>query len=350
MAADPAFAGAIDALCKETFATPAQACEPLAAGLGSRCFFRVTLGRAPWRVIARCERAEDPSLRPAGVPGEPPLEPIRAHLEQAGLPVPRRYGARDGVTLLEDLGDDTLESCVHTTLPQERKRLYGLACELVPLLQRLDGNPSRVTNFARKLDRPLFAYKADQVCRWLIPELSGCATTPAQRDVVNAAFDTVAAHALAAPQRLAHRDFKAQNLHVTGRASGSERVSMIDLQGAFLAPPEYDLVCLLRDLHVPLPAAEVKRYRERTRPKLPDAPARADFDQRFDLLTLSRAGKDTSRFLYAVQERGDHRYREFIPTGVRYVRDAAANTAALHPTLDRFHALIEELSEAPCAR
>src|SRR5262245_66672323 len=83
--------------------------EPLAAGLGLRRFARVRLsgGPAP-TLIARVEAPEDPAGRPTGLQPEPPLEPIRALLERAGLPVPRRYGSAPGIELLEDYGDVSL--------------------------------------------------------------------------------------------------------------------------------------------------------------------------------------------------------------------------------------------------
>jgi aminoglycoside/choline kinase family phosphotransferase len=82
-------------------------------------------------------------------------------------------------------------------------------------------------------------------------------------------------------------------------------LGLIDLQGAFLAPPEYDFVCLLRDSYLELPEAFVDSELARVRPALPAAPDAASFRARFELLTLTRKGKDHARFLYAAQERGD---------------------------------------------
>lgn len=347
MAADAAFDPAIEALCRKVFAAPPLDCQPIEAGLGARRFFRVTLAGAPQRAIARCEQPEDASLRPPGVAAEPPLEPVRALLAAAGLRVPHRYGAStDGqIELLEDLGDETLEACANAAPAAERRTLYGLACRLVPRLQQVDGDPTAIPNLTRRLDDRLFDYKADQICRWLIPE-----TTASQRQVVFAAFDHIKAAAADAPQRLAHRDFKAQNLHLVPGADGRRELAMIDLQGAFLAPPEYDLVCLLRDLHVELEAELVEACLAEIRPRLPDAPPAEEFERRFRLLTLSRVGKDTARFLYAAHVRGDPRYLAFVPTGLRYLRDAAARSAGLDPALERFSDLVAQLPEPACAQ
>src|SRR4029453_18547549 len=116
-----------------------------------------------------------------------------------------------------------------------------------------------------------------------------------------------------APGRLAHRDLQGANVHVRRGRPPGRRLALIDLQGAFLAPPEYDLVCLLRDSYVELPPEEAWRQLERVRPALPDAPGREECAARFDLLTLTRKGKDLARFLGAARARGDRRSLRFPP-------------------------------------
>jgi aminoglycoside/choline kinase family phosphotransferase len=123
---------------------------------------------------------------------------------------------------------------------------------------------------------------------------------------------------------------------------------MIDIQGAFLAPPEYDLVCLLRDSYVELPDEEVRSHLAEVRALLPDRPDAESFARRFDLLTLSRKGKDHARFVYAARTRGDDRYARYLSTTVRALRAAAARVAHLDPSLARLADMIQALREAPC--
>ena len=89
----------VAALARAALGEPIASAEPIGAGIGLRRFYRVTSahGRS---AIARVEGEEDPAGRPPGIAPEPPLEPIRALLERAGLPVPKRLGAaRDIVAL-----------------------------------------------------------------------------------------------------------------------------------------------------------------------------------------------------------------------------------------------------------
>ena len=303
--------------------------EEIPAGLGLRSFFRARLEGSPASVIARVETVEeDAAGRPPGVPPEPPLEPIRALLEARGLPVPARFGParQDDLVLLEDLGGTTLEQCFHED-PQAARACYEQVVGDLPLLQATPATPG-VAAFERQLDSPLFAYKAELFCQWSLPAALGRPGTSAECQAVRDGFAWIAAHMARAPARLAHRDLMSRNLLVQGG-----RVRWIDLQGAFLAPPEYDLVCLLRDSYVELPDAWTDELLERVRPSLPDAPAADAFRERFELLTLTRKGKDHARFHYAHATRAGTGHLASVPATVRHLHRAAHACAGLSAEL-----------------
>ena len=154
-------------------------------------------------------------------------------------------------------------------------------------------------------------------------EIAGVRAKVSEAAIVRDAFARVADVVRTAPVRLAHRDFQSANLHVTARR-GAARLVMIDLQGALMAPPEYDLVCLLRDSYVELDDDAVSAHLARVRCALPDPPDPSTFRHRFDLLTLARKGKDHALFLYAAAELGDRRYLPYLPVTRRYLQTAAA--------------------------
>jgi len=331
-------------LCAEQLAAPVDRVAPLPGGLGLRRFYRIQLRGQAGSVIARVEAEEDPGGRPAGALPEPPLEPIRALLEAAGLPVPRRLGGdpQRGICLLEDAGDQLLESA------RGRQDLQREAAELVPRLQAI-ADPGGVDAFRRSLDATLFAYKAELFSRYSLREALGREARPAETRVVRDAFAWIAQRCAEAPRRLAHRDLQSRNLLVVPRRPDGGHLVMIDLQGAFLAPPEYDLVCLLRDSYAPVPELRVAALLEDVRPQLPDAPEAELFARRFDWLTLTRKGKDHARFLYALRERGDLRYAPFVPPTVAVLRAAARRAATDAAPLQRLANLVEQLpEEVPC--
>jgi hypothetical protein len=323
----------------------------LAAGLGQRRFARLELaaGAIP-SAIARIEAPEDPRIRPTGTLPEPPQEPIRALLEANGLPVPRRYAAapETGIELLEDFGDTSLERALAGASAERRRALYALACDLVPQLQRVRSAPG-VAAFERRLSPELIAFKGELFAKYALP-LRGRATSAAEAAAVARGFARVAELAQTAPQRLSHRDLQSTNLLLRRAPNGSEELALIDFQGAFLAPPEYDLVCLLRDSHVELDAAELEHQLSRVRPQLPDAPAPDEFQLRFDALTLTRKAKDLARFIQAASERGDRRYLRFVAPTRRMLARAAPRAAAALPELAALADLILELPETSCAQ
>jgi hypothetical protein len=334
----------VRALAEASLGVAVTRVEPLVGQLGLRRFFRVALDAGPVRsLVARVERPENPGGRPIGAAPEPPLEPIRALLERSGLPVPACHGRDEaqGIELLEDVGDRTLRDAVRAAGPEARTALYHAVCDLVPRLQRVRDPGPAVAAFRRRLDAELLRYKADLFATWAL-----ASARPAARACVDAAFAIIADAAEDAPQRLAHRDLQSANVHL--RADGSP--VLIDLQGALLAPPEYDLVCLLRDSYVELDDGEIAEQSERVRPELPDAPAPDTFARRFDLLTISRKGKDAARFLQAAAERGDERYLPYVPRTLEAVREAAERAARRDPRLSDFAELCNEELRNSCAQ
>jgi hypothetical protein len=319
-------------------------CSPLPGGLGLRRFLRVRLDAPPHRAIARIESADDPAGRPAAVPAEPALEPLRTHLERAGLPVPRSFAcdAAAGIDLLEDLGDVCLADAARASDAVTRAALYREATGLVPRLQAVAA--SGLPASERRLDAPLFAYKADLFARHSLPLALGREPRPAERDVVAEAFALVAEHAARAPARLAHRDFQSHNL-----MQHAGRLVMIDLQGAFLAPPEYDLVCLLRDSYVELAWSDVEALLDAIRPALPDAPEPDALWRRFHLLTLTRKAKDHARFADLAQRRGATRLLADLPATTRALHHAAEAVAAEDARLRRLADLVLALPVEPPA-
>ena len=342
--AGAALASELRALVRRELGAELTDLEALRGGVGHRRFFRLHLrGGATPLCVARIDRGE-----PApGVLPEPPLEPTRAFLAAHGLPVPRRLGGDTaaGIDLLEDVGTRSLADVAGTLPPAERRALYRAACDLVPRLQRLTDPTGRLPAFGRRLDAALLATKAQRFIAASLPIGLGRSPTAGEREVVQAAFAVIADAVAAAPLRFSHRDFQSANLLLRDDAGTprEDRLVLIDLQGAFLAPPEYDLVCLLRDSYVVLDDSDARACAERVRPDLPDTPSATAFAERFDLLTLARKAKDHALF-HEVAGRGDPSWLRFVPATLAYLCHAARRVAAIDARLERFGALLDALA------
>ena len=336
-----ALAAELRALVRNEIGAELLRLEPLRGGVGHRRFFRLHLrGGSTSVCVARVDRGE-----PApGVLPEPPLEPTRAFLAAHGLPVPRRLGgdAAARIDLLEDVGTRSLADVAPGLRPSDRAPLYRAACDLVPKLQGLTDPSGGLPAFDRRLDATLLSTKAHRFTAASLPIALGRPPTPGEREVVQAAFAVITDAVAAAPLRFAHRDFQSANLLLRDddQIPCEERLVLIDLQGAFLAPPEYDLVCLLRDSYVVLDDAEARAFAERVRPALPDAPAADTFHERFDLLTLARKAKDHALF-HEVAKRGDPSWLRFVPATLAYLRHAVQRVARRDARLERFGSLLD---------
>lgn len=350
----------LDRVVRERLGRAPAAIEPIEAGLGNRRFHRLRFRDGePRTLIARSEPmpgasasvAPQISAPPAFPPApswlpEPPLEPLRGFLEAAGLRVPRSHGHHPdiGLDLLEDVGTTNLLRVADA----QRERLYRAACDFVPRLQRLTASAERIAAFGRRYDRALVESKGWKWIHWTIPGLLGRPASALERRETSALFSAIADLLEDAPRRLAHRDFKAENLHLLPTATGDELV-LIDVQGAFVAPPEYDLACLLCDLQVDLDPSLVNRLFEETIPRLPDRPELALARRRFDAIAVARLAKDVSHVVQAGLGRDDRRRWHEIPRGLRLLEQAAGCLAPDFPGIPTLNSVILALTTAYAA-
>lgn len=299
--------------------------EAIPRGLGAHRFFRVyCVGGAS--LIARVLGPETGGSGP-----EPPLEAIRLFLENAGLPVPHSYLHCEDLDLLEDLGSASLREVAAGGSPGELRGFYAEACALVPRIQALSAPASPPAAFSRRWS-DFVGLKRERALSVGLPAWLGRTPGPGEVECVRRAFDLIEETLRDAPLRLAHRDFQSSNLMVLADPR-PERLAMIDLQGAFLAPPEYDLMCLLRDSYVVLPDDWVEELCDATRRALPDRPDPQTFQRRFDLLCIARKAKDDAFFLEA-QRRGDDRFAAYRDANRRYLADASRRLARSFPCFE----------------
>ncbi len=339
-------ANALAAFCAREFSCAVLSVEALTPGLGARRFYRLRLSGAPGSLVARVDAPEDPALRPEGAPPEPELSAIRALLEKHGLPVPARLALQPGVDFLEDAGDLHLADAAKRMPRARAEALLQKALAGLTRLQAIE-DPGDVPAFRRRLSAQVFEYKARLFAQESLPALLGRAPDAAECAALTRGFRYIAELAEAAPQRLSHRDFQSRNLMVQPCAEGGERLVWIDLQGAWLAPPEYDAACLLRDSYIDWGARCIEESLDELRPRLPDAPPADVFALRFEALALARKCKDHARLSAAARRPGHEHLRDYLPLTVRHLHASARRLAALAaaPELADLLELVQALPE-----
>ena len=212
-----------------------------------------------------------------------PFVDVQRYLERIGVRVPaiRAYQEAEGLMVLEDLGDDMLET--RLLAGDDRRALYEAAVDqLARLRAAAERAPGGCVAFTRSFDRGLDRWELDHFREWLLEAWKGARLAPDERAELDQTFDGIAAALDAEPKGFTHRDYQSRNVMIL---PGGEQ-AVIDFQDALLGPRQYDLVALLRDSYVELPPELVEallrrwlaRFEEAGGPRLAYEPFRAVFD------------------------------------------------------------------------
>ena len=273
--------------------------------------------------------AKPEEVTKGGPPAVDPFVDVQRFLERAGVRVPAILGfheddPRGGLMVLEDLGDVMLETRLRAGAPAEPlyERAIDQLAHLRAFAERAMRQGTSCVAFTRAFDRDLYLWELHHFREWLLEAWKGAALSPGERSLVDREFERIAGALAAEPTGFTHRDYQSRNLMVL--PDGDQAV--IDFQDALLGPRQYDLVALLRDSYVDLPAALVDRMIARYLDRLARSGGPAldpvAFRATFDLLTVQRKLKDAGRFVFIDRVKKNPGFLPSIPLSLRYVRDA----------------------------
>jgi aminoglycoside/choline kinase family phosphotransferase len=129
--------------------------------------------------------------------------------------------------------------------------------------------------------------------------------------ILNRFFLTLAQFLSSQPRYFTHRDYHSRNLIVQ-----DEKIRVIDFQDARMGPCQYDLVSLVHDAYVTLPAdvetrliAEFRHEHKQRAKNFSDA----QFDKTLDWMRLQRSLKAAGTFGYMAVERKNPNYLPHLP-------------------------------------
>jgi hypothetical protein len=316
----------------------------LAGHASMRSYWRVGEPPASHVVMVMPVGAKPEEVTKGGPPAEEPFVDVQRYLATIGVRVPAVLGFErdEGLMVLEDLGDDMLETRLLAGAP--RAPLYEAAIDqLARLRAAAEARPGGCVAFTRAFDRDLYRWELEHFVEWGLEAWKGGKLTPAARAVADRRFDAISAALDAEPKGFTHRDYQSRNLMVL--PGGAQAV--IDFQDALLGPRQYDLVALLRDSYVELDApfveAMLRRWLEKFHaaggPRLDYEPFRATFD----LLTVQRKLKDAGRFVFIDRVKKNPGFLPSIPASLRYVREAFARRPELRELQDVLAGHVPEL-------
>lgn len=263
-------------------------------------------------------------------------------LTSRGFSAPRILAAdlKNGLLLLEDLGDDLFAHAIPKGAPEEE--LYTHAIDTLAAIYR-SSFPDQMSAYGGSwtvmaYDTPALLAETELLLDWYVRTHLGREVDTALREnwrtVWTQAFDVLSAHA----PGLALRDYHAENLIWLPDRDGPARTGLIDYQDALFVHPAYDLVSLLEDARRDVPAdlaADVKqRFFEKAYLSDPD-----EFDAAYAILGAQRNAKILGIFVRLAVRDKKPKYLDLLPRVQRHFL-----TDISHPTLSEVRRLIQDIA------
>lgn len=255
-------------------------------------------------------------------PKELPFLNVHRFLTRIGAKVPIVYGQweKEGILLLEDLGDVALWDRVQKVPESEVLFWYQKAIDELLMLQ-IRGTRQRDDNciaFQQRFDFRLYMWEFEHFLEFGMQKRPDLRVATVAIEQLRKTFTDIARRLDRQPTCLNHRDYHSWNLMIH-----KDEVVLIDFQDALLAPPQYDLASLLNDRitdSIIEPHLEEKLFRyylERRRQAEEPAVNPDEFFEIYLLSALQRDLKVVGRFYYLDQVKGKSGYKKFIPPTLR---------------------------------
>ncbi len=250
---------------------------------------------------------------------------VRDHLSACGAAVPEiyEYDEDNGIILMEDVGDLTLEERLRGADEETLAHFYRVAIDELLAIQ-ISGAILRrdCVAYRRAFDQKKLMEELDFFLLHTVEGFYKARLGEGEREAIREGFAILAARLAALPRVLNHRDYHSRNLMVVDNA-----LRLVDFQDARMGPCQYDLASLLRDSYVALDGA----FRERMvdyylRESAEKGISWHDGDlfiEQFDLMSLQRNLKACGTFGYMAVARRNERYLGYLAPTFAYVKENA---------------------------
>jgi aminoglycoside/choline kinase family phosphotransferase len=289
-----------------------------------------------------------------------PFVAIAGVLGRAGLSAPEVVACdlEHGLLLVEDLGDRLFASEIAAGTPQAE--LYRGAVDVLlrlrtlPLPARLP-LPDGGSYALPRRDRAAFEIELELLLDWYWPTLKGTPCPAPIRAEFRALWHGVLEDLLALPGGWFLRDFHSPNLIWLPERSGVARVGVLDFQDALNEHWAFDLVSLLQDARLDVPAAlerELFAYYCAEAARVEPSFDRAQFAKAYALFGAQRNTRLLGLWVRLLQRDGKPHYLKHIPRTWGYLdrnltEPALAALAAWYathfpPSLRRWQPLDED--------
>lgn len=292
---------------------------PLAGDASARRYYRVADPEEKTWVLMSWEPF---------VADEYPFLSVHELFKECGVRVPEVVGVseKEGLILLEDLGDLTLERKFweNQTFEPARPFYVKALAELIKI--HFATKDSKKTSTAHRLqfDTEKFLWEFNYTREHLVEKMGQIKLTVAQENLLHKTFRDISERLHREPKWITHRDYHSRNLMIK-----LDEVRVIDFQDARGGPLQYDLVSLLRDSYVTLSDTDaddlLREFFQEAKTHVTQPMSLEYFQLIYELQTVQRCFKACGSFSSFWNSRQDTRYLKHIQPTLKRVMKALFN-------------------------
>ncbi|MGE0632193.1 MAG: aminoglycoside phosphotransferase family protein [Pseudobdellovibrionaceae bacterium] len=289
----------------------------LAGDASSRKYYRVVKDNQSW-VLMRWEPFD---------PKAYPFLSVLNHFAKHKIEVPEvvALSPKEGLVLLEDLGDLTLERKFWENQSQDLSLDFykKTVDELVKIHYPASLDKTDCTAFKVEFDAEKLLWELNYAREHLLEGVCQFKIEGTLKANLQNTLAQIAERLHQEPKTIAHRDYHSRNVMIK-----FDKVRVIDFQDARMGPIQYDLVSLLRDSYVTLNDAVSNKlldyYLDQAKAYLPKNFSRSHFDRIYELQTIQRCFKACGSFSSFYMLRKDTRYLKYISHTLKLVLKSLA--------------------------
>ena len=305
---------------------------PLAGDASSRSYYRVVDGNQSYILM---------SWEPFK-PEDYPFIQVTELFKNHGVNVPEIISVRgdDGLMLLEDLGDLTLERKFWEFQDDSLATPYyeNALNELIKIQFNTQKESLKTScAFTTKFDAAKFMWEFNYTLKYLIQGILKFEMPAELKQAVTDDFNNIASTLASHSTHVAHRDYHSRNLMIK-----LGEIKVIDYQDARLGPLQYDLVSLIHDSYVNLSPKNKLHLINFYKNKIKGLYANFhsdEFDQIFKIQTIQRCFKACGSFASFYCTRNDTRYLKYIEKTIQIVSEELTE-------LNEYNSMLKLLSES----
>ena len=252
-----------------------------------------------------------------------PFLSVLKHFAASGVHVPKvvDMSEADGLVLLEDLGDLTLERKFWEQQESETSfEYYKLAIdEIIKIHYQSTALKKPCTAFDIEFNTEKFVWELNYGKDNLIKGILGFNFSEKLEKEIENIFFKISDILHKEPKFISHRDYHSRNLMLK-----FDSLYVIDFQDARLGPVQYDLVSLIKDSYVDIQddyGQKILGYYFDRAKELKQTFDKDHFNQIYELQSIQRCFKACGSFASFFHQREDRRYLKYLaPTLKRVVK------------------------------